>query len=145
MPNLESKYKILPEHNLVLEFHRGMIDLISYIEFKKKLIRDSRFKPNLYHFIHFKNTIFKTNPKHVSEFYAFMKKNEAIIGENRRVAFVTETPNQVVTTTLYKMTQQNTNKCILVFSTNKSALKWLGVPDIANESIINTYLEIENK
>jgi hypothetical protein len=131
---LESKYKIIPEENLVIEFHTGILDLGSYMNFKKKVIRDSVFKQNLNHFIHFKNVVFKTSPSDISFFAAFIKANLQSYG-NRKIAFITKTPNQVVSTTMYKILQNNSTQTCEIFSTNENALKWLNPPTLTIEEL----------
>lgn len=128
MSELKSKYRILPNYNLVIEYHYGVLTAKNYIDFKKKLLIDPHFKANLNHFINFKNVNFITAPSDISEFVAFMGNNIQQIGQ-RKVALITNTPNQVVSTTIYKLMQQNSNQQVEIFSINENALKWLTIPD----------------
>ena len=144
MSALKSYYEILPEYNLVIEFHRGILKAIDYIEFKKTLLKDPKFKANLNHFIHFKNVTFNTTPTDISEFVSFMEKKSHSLGF-RKVVLVTNTPNQVVSTTMYKMMLQNPNQSIEICSTNKKALKWLKIANSEFDSIINLLIEFDKK
>jgi hypothetical protein len=137
---LKSNYTILLNHNLVIEFHSGILTALNYIEFKKKLLNDSLFKADLNHLIDFKNVKFNTNPTDISDFVDFLKSRTQFLG-NRKVAFVTNTPNQVVSTTIYKLTQGNLNQEVEIFSTEENALKWLNIPN----SVIKDVLKIINK
>lgn len=56
--SLKSTYKILNEHNLIIELHKRDIDLNSYSNFKNKLISDKSFKSGSNYFIHFKGVTF---------------------------------------------------------------------------------------
>jgi len=137
---LKSNYTILLNHNLVIEFHSGILTALNYIEFKKKLLNDSLFKADLNHLIDFKNVKFNTNPTDISDFVDFLKSRTQFLG-NRKVAFVTNTPNQVVSTTIYKLTQGNLNQEVEIFSTEENALKWLNIPN----SVIKDVLKIIKK
>ena len=140
MSKLKSNYTILLNHNLVIEFHSGILTALNYIEFKKKLLNDSLFKADLNHLIDFKNVKFNTNPTDISDFVDFLKSRTQFLG-NRKVAFVTNTPNQVVSTTIYKLTQGNLNQEVEIFSTEENAVKWLNIPN----SVIKDVLKIINK
>jgi len=124
MSALVSTYKILKEHNLIVEYHSGIVDLISFINFKQKIALDPLFSPNLHFFVHLKNVSFNTNSEDIDKYVKFLETNYNVYG-NRRVALITNTPNQVVSTTMFKMMQQNTSQSVEIFSTNESALQWL--------------------
>jgi len=141
MSGLKSSYVILPDENLVIEFHSGILEVPDYIEFKQNLLKDPLFKPNLNHFIHFKNVVFQTPPSELSNFVGYIKENVQSLGK-RKLAFITDTPNQVVTTTMYKIMQQNTTLISEIFSTNEGALKWLNPPTLNNvelNKILNSF------
>lgn len=140
MSKLKSNYTILLNHNLVIEFHSGILTALNYIEFKKKLLNDSLFKADLNHLIDFKNVKFNTNSTDISDFVDFLESRTQSLG-NRKVAFVTGTPNQVVSTTIYKLMQGNLNQLVEIFSTEENALKWLNIPN----SAIKEVLKIINK
>ncbi len=144
MSALKSYYEIILEHNLVIEYHRGILKAGSYINFKKTLFSDPLFKPNLNHFIHFKNVTFDTNKHDINEFVSFMKTNTKSIGK-RKIAFITNTPNQVVSTTLYKMMLNNLNQSVEIFSTNDNALKWLKVPSLGIGAVVSILIKFANK
>lgn len=67
---------------------------------------------------------FSTNLKDIDKYVKFLDANSKVYG-NRRVALITNTPNQVVSTTMFKMMQQNKSQSVEIFSTNESALEWL--------------------
>lgn len=52
MSGLISNYKILKEHNLIVEYHSGILDADSFIEFKKSITLDPLFLPSLNYFVH---------------------------------------------------------------------------------------------
>ena len=124
MSGLVSTYKILKEYNLIIEYHTGTLDADSFIAFKKSITLDASFLPSLHYFVHLKNVTFSTNLEDIDKYANFLEANSKIFG-NRRVALITNTPNQVVSTTMFKMMQQNKSQSVEVFSTNTSALEWL--------------------
>lgn len=144
MPSIKSYYEIIKEHNLLVEYHSGTLDLNTYINFKNTIFNDPLFKPDLNHLIHFKNVQFNTTQQDINEFVSFMKSHSTAI-EKRKIAVITNTPNQVVTTTLYKMMLKSLNQSIEVFSTNNSALHWLKVPNIGIGAVISILIKFANK
>lgn len=124
MSTLKSNYKILKGQNLIIEYHSGILDANSFIAFKKSITLDSLFLPNLNYFVHLKNVTFITNLEDIVKYANFLADNYHVFG-NRRVALITNTPNQVVSTTIFKMMQQNKSQSVEIFSTNESALEWL--------------------
>jgi hypothetical protein len=124
MSDLVSNYKILKEHNLIIEYHTGFLDVDSFINFKKSISLDPLFLPSLNYFVHLKKVTFTTNSEDIDKYADFLEINSKVFGD-RRVALITDTPNQVVSTTMFKMLQQNKSQSIEIFSTNESVLKWL--------------------
>ncbi len=107
-----------------MEYHSGILEADSFIEFKKSITLDPLFLPNLNYFIHLKKVTFSTNLEDIDKYANFLEANSMVYG-NRRVALVTNTPNQVVSATIFKMMQQNKTQSVEIFSTNESALEWL--------------------
>jgi hypothetical protein len=134
MSGLISHYKILKEHNLIIEYHSGILDVDSFIAFKKSLTFDSLFVPSLHYFVHLKNVTFLTNMEDIDKYVRFLEANSNFFG-NRRVALITNTPNQVVSTTIFKMMQQNKSQSVEIFSTDESALEWLNSSFNKNENL----------
>lgn len=124
MSALVSTYKILKEYNLIVEYHTGVLDADSFIDFKKKIALDPLFSPNLHFLVDLKKVTFSTNLEDIDKYVKFLETNYHLFG-NRRVALITNTPNQVVSTTMFKMMQQNKSQLVEIFSTNESALEWL--------------------
>ncbi|PKP13520.1 MAG: hypothetical protein CVU08_04930 [Bacteroidetes bacterium HGW-Bacteroidetes-3] len=123
MSLLKSNYIILKEQNLIVEYHSGILDTDSFINFKKSITLDPLFLPSLNYFVHLKKVTFSTTAEDINKYVTFLNTNSKVYG-NRRVALITNTPNQVVSTTIFKMIQQNTSQ-VEIFSTNESALEWL--------------------
>jgi len=144
MSQLNSTYRILPDKNLVIEYHSGVLKVEDYIEFKKKLHTDPLFKADLKHFIHHKNVVFNTKPADIVHFTKYINSVAELLG-NRKVALVTDTPNQVVSTTMYKMMQKNPTQTVDVFSTLESGLNWLDVDEFYLDELMNIILELSKQ
>jgi hypothetical protein len=63
----------------------------------------------------------------------------------RKVAFVTNTPNQVVSTTIYKTIKSNLIQTSEIFSTNENALKWLNFSESSIQELKASILECANR
>lgn len=143
MSSLKSNYKIILKQNLVVEYHKGILDVESYVNFKKKLMTDTHFQSSLNHLIYFKDVRFATTKKDVSDFKKFMSDNANTLG-NRKVAFLTGTPNQVVITTIYNAIPSNLTQSSEIFSTIENALKWLNIPIHFNTDLNRIILELKS-
>ncbi|MFA5296780.1 MAG: hypothetical protein WC389_01075 [Lutibacter sp.] len=146
MSEIKSSYKILKEHNLIVEYHSGRLDVDSLIDFKKRIALDPLFTPNLNYFIHSKNVTFTSIDEaenDISIFSKFINTNFKVYGNNMRVAIITNTPSQVVQATRFKMMQENANHCVDIFSRYENAMKWLGIIDLEIEKLIEVLLDLK--
>lgn len=121
---LISKYIIDKEYNLIIEFHAGDLDLYTFKLFKRKLIKDANFSPNMNYFIHLKNATFTNATSDIKKYVNFLNRKATVFGK-RRLALVTNTPNQVVNTTLFKTLCEDTENTVEIFSSNERAINWL--------------------
>lgn len=144
MTNLKSSYKIINEHNIIIEYHKGNIDIASYIKFKLKTFNDKDFKTGLNYFIHFKNVTFLTPQEDIKKFVDFIKNNAPKLGK-RKVAFITSTPNQVVTTTIYKTMLADIEQQVAVFSTNENAFNWLTSNPLITTNLVKIVNEMKQQ
>jgi hypothetical protein len=123
---LNNAYKILPEYQLVIEKYTGYLFIEDYIAFKKSIVNDPLFKPNYKFYIDFNQVNFKITEKDIAIYLKFIDHNLPNLG-SRFSAIVTNTPNQVVSTTMYKMLQKNRSQVVEIFSTKENAINWLGL------------------
>ncbi|GGK45288.1 MULTISPECIES: hypothetical protein [Flavobacteriaceae] len=144
MADLKSSYKIIAKHNIIIEYHKGNIDVNSYIKFKEKIFNDKGFKTGLNYLIHFKNVRFLTPPEDIIKFVNFIKKNTPKLGR-RKIAFITRTPDQVVKTTIYKTLLADVEQQVAVFSTNNTALNWLNSTPLNTNDLIEVLTVIEKE
>ena len=121
---LNSNYIILKEHNLLIESHSGNLDLDSYINFVTKTSNNPLFCLNMNYYIDISKVIVTASIDDIKKYNDFIKDNFAC-ERKRRVALVTNTPNQMVFATLFKNSNTLKLKEIEVFSTNIAAIDWL--------------------
>jgi len=134
MFRLISKYKILKENHLVIQYHEGIMNLNNYINFAKTLYSDVNYSPNLNHIIHIENVKLKASFENLNTYAEFSEKKFKK-PKNRNIAVITKTPNQIVIATLFKMLGRVTSQSVEIFSTSKAAEEWLEID-------INTLQEV---
>jgi len=122
----KSTYQIIPKYQLVIEKYTGDLFIDDYIAFKKSIVNDPLFKPNYKFYIDFNQVNFKITEDDIAVYIKFIDANLVNLG-SRFSAVVTNTPNQVVSTTMYKMLQKNRSQIVEIFSTKENALNWLGL------------------
>lgn len=130
MSELKSFYTILSDHNLIIEYHNGILDFDSYLNFKIKESKDLKYSPTLNQLLNFKDAIFTTSSEEVSKYANFLKNTPQFIGK-RKIAVLTKTPNQVVPSTLLKMNLKDSFLSIEIFRTYEKALEWLNIPNLS--------------
>ncbi len=132
MSLLISNYIILKQHNLLIESHSGNLDLDSYINFVTKTTLDPLFSKNMNYYIDLSNVVVTASIDDIRKYNDFTEENfKSEI--KRKVALVTNSPNQMVFATLFKNSNTQKLKEIKVFSTNESAFEWLNCSLNKNE------------
>ncbi|NEW78064.1 MAG: hypothetical protein GZ086_01280 [Gelidibacter sp.] len=124
MSDLRSRYKILKEHNLIIECHSGNLDLDSYINFVIKTTHDPLFSHNMNYLIDLRNVVV-TAPTDDIEKYNYFTETNFKSERKRKVAILTDSPNQMIFSTLFKILNTQKLKEIEVFSTVEMTTRWL--------------------
>lgn len=141
MPFSKSSYKILKNHNIIVEYHEGPIDLNSYISFKTLIFNNPSYSSSLNYIVNFKNVNMNVNINDVEKYIDHLKQIPNVLGK-KRVALLTRTPNQIVPTTIYKMKESELSRSVEIFSTYESALNWLQT-DLTSNELINIFKELK--
>lgn len=144
MSKLKSTYQILKEQKIVIEYHEGVLDIDSFINFKKKLAKDTLFSNSLNYCIDFKNVTFIISEDDVEKYLIFLTNNPDYLGK-RKVALLTNTPNQVVYSTFFKMKRTNSLQMIEVFSTNEAATDWLGIKTLSINEVETVLKKLQHQ
>jgi len=141
MSLLNSNFIILKDFNLLIECHSGSLDLKSYINFVKRTTLDPLFSKNMNYLIDLSNIVFTASIDDITKYNTFSDENFTS-ERKRRVALVTNSPNQMVFTTLFKTGNTQKLKEIEIFSTKESALEWLNSSLDKNE-IFSVYSSLK--
>lgn len=124
MSLLNSNFVILKDFNLLIECHSGNLDLKSYIDFVKRTTLDPLFSKNMNYYIDLSNVVVTASIDDIKIYNNFTEDN-FLCDRKRKVAIITESPNQMVFATLFKNSNTQKLKEIEIFSTKESALEWL--------------------
>ena len=136
MSSLISKYKILKDNNLVIQHHEGVLNLSNYIIFAEQLYTDPNYSSNFNHLICIRKVTINASLDDIIKYVKFSKKNFKT-PTKRCISVVTNTPSQVVASTLFKLLQKNITQEVEIFSTSESALEWLNL----EHPLTNDFLE----
>jgi hypothetical protein len=80
-------------------------------------------------------------PNEIEDYVNYLKQIPKILGD-KKLAFLTRTPNQIVPATIYKMKQNELNQTVDIFSTYESALNWLKT-DLTSDELIVIFKELK--
>jgi hypothetical protein len=144
MNPLISKYHILKENKLIIEYHSRNLDIASFINFKTILSIDPSFSPNFNFIIDLKSVTFETSEFDLKKYTDFLTSNKKQKG-NRKIAVITNTPNQVVSSMLFKLLFSNSSIIIEIFSTVNSAIKWLQTGNLNALEVKNIIKSLKKK
>lgn len=141
MSLLNSNYIILKEHNLLIEHHTGNLDLESYINFVTSTTLDPLFSKNMNNFIDLSNVVVTASIDDIVKYNDFTENNFKC-DRKKRVALVTNSPNQMVFATLFKNGNTQKLKEIEIFSTNESAIQWIN-SSLSKEEILTVFSNLK--
>ncbi|MFD1294441.1 hypothetical protein ACFQ5N_11395 [Lutibacter holmesii] len=143
MSLISNKFHIYVTYNLIVEIHSGKLDLESYLNFKRKLFAHNDFQTGMNYFINLKKVEFSASTIDIEKFAAFNNKRPPF-NQRRKIALITDTPSQVVSTTIYKSLLTNKNQDIEIFTTNEKALGWILQNNITqkNNVILSDFPEL---
>lgn len=142
MSSLNSNYLILKEQNLLVECHSGNLDLESYINFVTSTTLDPLFSANMNYFIDLSNVIVTASIDDIRKYNNFTEAT-FISERKRKVALVTNSPNQMVFATLFKNSNTQKLKEIEVFSTTTAAIHWLN-SNLIKYEILDVLMALKN-
>lgn len=139
---LRSQYRILKTALLIIECHEGLLTLENMIRFRQEQRLDRDFTPEHDILMDLRNVEISGEPVEVENYVSFYKENKNISG-NRRIAVLTDTPNQVFYTTLFEQFSKVLNQKTKIFSTLEASLNWLNV-NIPKQQIEMILRELRN-
>jgi hypothetical protein len=122
-----TKHLILPELKTTVEYFSGPIHLNELIQHRNILADDMDFNPVDCLIADFRDAQLDFTKQDILAFIDFMRATKKLLGD-RRVAILTDTPNQVVASELYIMNLGNLPMKVDFFSTLDAAIKWVNHP-----------------
>ena len=137
---LRSQYRILEKALLIVECHEGLLTLENMIRFRQEQRLDRNFTPELNILMDLRHVEISGEPVEVENYVSFYKANQNISG-NRRIAVLTDTPNQVFYTTLFEQFSKMLSQKTKIFSTLDASFNWLNV-DIPKQQIEQIILQL---
>jgi hypothetical protein len=120
-------YRILPEFKLVLGKYTGTVSEKDIISLKDTIRKDNAFNRDFNILDDFTDADFNLSAGGPEIILHWLQDN---FSSSRRSALLTNTPDQVVTITLFKHLEKNKLPMnIQIFSTLASASRWIGISD----------------
>jgi len=144
--NKIAEYAILPEAKLIVEVLSGNIFLDDYIGLKQREATDNQYDLNYNFIVDMRETSdvgYSGDIDIFIEKYIASVKKLQIVGE-RKSAFITSTPNQVMAFTIYKLSS-DLPITIEIFTTLASALSWLGAKNDYKNIIESLIRDMKDK
>ena len=120
-------YIILDNKSLIIESYIGNFSVDELIEFKKEVGDDKIYNPN-FNVIHdFRKAEFLFDIDEISKYVRLISKNNKLLG-NRKSVMITETPNQVVTSTGFDLFKNELPIQVKICSTLETSFKFIKLP-----------------
>ena len=119
-------YKILPELELIIEYYSGKITVQDIIDHKKKEINNPAYNGDYNFIADIRESILDVSQKDFKDYLDFIEMNNRVAG-NRRTSILTDTPNQVAITSMFKMSTNELPINYAIFSTLEAAINWVNL------------------
>ncbi len=144
MSELKSNYKISKINNLVIVAQLGILNLNSMMEFIKTLNSDPLFSTKFNQIVDLNETILDLTFEDINKYVEHLENNSTLLGV-KKIALITNTPNQVVYSTLFKEAQEQLQplQSVQIFSTLKSAYNFVEKENISFEEVSITLNQLK--
>lgn len=120
------QYQIFPEKKLIIEYYSGDIYKNTIVYFKDEISKNVAYNMN-YNIIHdFRDASLIANIDDVRSFINYIKSNNRTYAQ-KKIAFITDNPNQVSITYLFNTLKKETLLIADTFSTVEGAIIWVGL------------------
>jgi hypothetical protein len=128
------KYKILSDKRLIIKYFCGSFTKPDIIKWMNETVQDRLFDPSFSVLNDYRDADSSIKTKEIHEFVDFLWEDKISYGK-RKSAFLTNTPNQTVFTTLLGQFNHEELIKIKTFSTLIAAVEWLGLQPSDLETI----------
>lgn len=140
--NFYGSYRFIPELNIVVEYFSGKITAESFIAFKLKVITDKDFKKGMHYLDDYRDATFVGKKNDVKLYLDFINKHENR-SPKQKSALITNTPDQVVILTFFKLLKKDIPGIVSIFSTLEFALDWLLLSPEGSTLAKNVLMELK--
>jgi hypothetical protein len=128
------KYSILKEVGLVIQFHQNKLTFEGIKKLKSDIINDKDFNPYYVFIIDVRKAEIIMTRTELEDYGDWVVENLKLKGL-RRLALLTENPDQVVKSTIYTLNVKVSPLNYNIFSSLEGAIPWLNI-DTANIDLI---------
>lgn len=144
MKKIKFKYKILKELNLIIRFCSGQPSLDNLFDYIEITANDIDYLPTMLVLNDIRDCSIVFNEEDIIAFIKKTTKSNRLYAK-RKIVFVTNTPNQVVFSSLIELFKNETLIEISITSTIEKALIDLNISEINYDLINNTLKEYRLK
>jgi hypothetical protein len=132
-------YEIFQEKSLIVKYFQGIISIAEFITFNNRTLFDTRYDPTMCVMNDVRNTEFIFTDEDLKKFIGYVQSNVKMYGK-RKVAFLTNTPNQTVFTILLDFFKNDKMVTIKTFTTLPATVEWLQL-SLADMILIENCIE----
>ena len=136
-------YKILPTHKVFLQYYRGKVNFDAAVSGMAFLTSDKQYDSSFNSIVDFREAVLQFEEKDAEKFIEFLHNIKAVT-HSRRIAFLTDTPNQVVLLSLFTSFAANIASHN-IFSTIEASLDWVGIHKDLTSIFQNELDNLKNK
>lgn len=136
------KYVILDEVGLIIEYYQGVLTLDATKKSMLKIINDPKFNSDFVFIIDIRNSIINITKEELDALGLWVFDNLKLTGL-ARLAVLTSNTEQVVTSMIFSINENFTDRDYETFSTLSSAIRWLNINSSYHEYINKTIDELQ--
>ena len=135
-------YKILKDEKLIIEYHTGRITTLDFIESRRIISSDESYNPDFDLIFDWRDVEMIVTQDDINEFIIFFKKFSKIVGD-RKSAYLTSKPNEVIVTTLFSQGIEDSSVKTGTFSTIKGVVNWINNKGLDKNKLMNIIKELK--
>ena len=139
-------YAIIVEKPLIVEYYEGIITVKDLFHFKNEIKKEPNYNLYTNTILDFRFCTLNIETEELPEIINYLKRNFSKSG-NRKVAYLTSRPNEVVVTTLYKQVLADTdiNYNPETFSTVRAIANYFGSGLVREKELFEIIEELKTK
>ena len=134
-------YRIVKSSNLIIESFCNEITASDLINNKLRIINNKDFDKNYSFLLDFRNADLKISHNDIPILVSTLKEFP-VLQSNRRIAYLTNKPNEVVLTTLFSIAAKDIPIKPQIFSTIEAVINYLGLYTLNKEELESIIKEV---